>query len=450
MSLFNTIKTGATGLGASGSSLAVIGDNIANLNTRGFKKGRIAFADVMPQFIGSVNGISQVGRGAVTSGVNTMHLQGGFQSTGSALDLAIGGDGFFQVSDPNGGKYYTRDGSFRVDADNYVTTLGGMKLQGYPAVDGQISGQAGPLQLQTTPLPSKVTETLTLNAVLDPNETKGTAGRLGTLTGTADGSAAAPTINELTEEADWSTSITVYDSLGQSHEVTVLFEYLGTGGTGTGPQWSYSAVVDGSELDDGTGNPQGDGFGAKLVDSGTLQFNTDGTLASVTPGTPDTAAWPGADAWTPTFDFGENPGELGNLISNANAGSSAISFQQDGYGTAFMTGLSVNDDGMIMGQYDNGETKVLGQVALARFPANDGLARAGGNLYSETLASGDPTLGVAGTGGRGTISGYALESSNVDLEDEFVNMIQSQRSYQANESTVRASDESLQTLVQLV
>ena len=190
MSLFNTIKTGATGLGASGSSLAVIGDNIANLNTRGFKKGRIAFADVMPQFIGSVNGISQVGRGAVTSGVNTMHLQGGFQSTGSALDLAIGGDGFFQVSDPNGGKYYTRDGSFRVDADNYVTTLGGMKLQGYPAVDGQISGQAGPLQLQTTPLPSKVTETLTLNAVLDPNETKGTAGRLGTLTGTADGSEA--------------------------------------------------------------------------------------------------------------------------------------------------------------------------------------------------------------------------------------------------------------------
>jgi len=443
MSLFNTIKTGATGLGSSGSSLAVIGDNIANLNTRGFKKGRIAFSDVMPQYIGGVNGVSQLGRGAVTSGVNTMHQQGGFQSTGSALDLAIGGDGFFQVSDVQGGNYYTRDGQFRVDSDNYVTTLGGMQLVGYPAVDGQISGQAGPLQLQTTPLPGKATETLTMSAVLDSAATIDDDGDgvtdtpLGTLVATADGSAAAPSIGELTDAADWSTSITVYDSLGQPHEATVLFER-------TGPNaWTYDTVVDGSEV---SGDPDA---GALRMNSGTLTFNSDGTPNTQTVGTETPVTWGGADPFLPTLDFGFNAGEQGSLLQNATT-SSSISFQQDGHATAFMTGLAVQDDGTITGQYDNGEEKVLGQVALARFAANDGLARMGGNMYGQTLASGDPTLGVAGTGGRGDISGYALESSNVDLEDEFVNMIQSQRSYQANASTVRASDESLQTLVQLV
>lgn len=443
MSLFNTIKTGATGLGASGSSLAVIGDNIANINTRGFKKGRIAFADVMPQYIGSVNGVSQLGRGAVTSNVNTMHLQGGFQSTGSALDLAIGGDGFFQVTNGEA-DYFTRDGSFRVDANNNVTTLGGLQLVGYPAVDGQLSGQAGPLQLQTTPLPGKETEELTLNAVLDGSEESTDSAAFATLVGTADGSSGAPSINDLTEEADWSTSITVYDSLGQPHEVTVLFEKT------SATEWTYNAVVDGSEVDaDGDGEPDVPDGGALNVMAGTLTFDTEGNLTGDTPGTPGSVQWSGAEPWTPTFDFGANEGDSGNIISSG-SGNSAVSFTQDGHATAFMTGLSVDDEGMIMGQYDNGEQKVLGQVALARFNANDGLARMGGNLYGQTLASGDPTLGVAGTGGRGDISGYALESSNVDLEDEFVSMIQSQRSYQANASTVRASDESLQTLVQLV
>lgn len=443
MSLFNTIKTGATGLGASGSSLAVIGDNIANLNTRGYKRGRIAFADVMPQFIGSVNGVSQVGRGAVTSGVQSMHLQGGFQSTGSALDMAIAGDGFFQVTNGQG-NYYTRDGSFRVDADNYVTTLGGMQLMGYPAVDGQISGQAGPLQLQTTPLPAQETSTITLNAVLDPDSANATALDLTS----ADGSTTAPTIAELTDQADWSTSITVYDSLGQPHEATVLFEYQGEDGTTGGPSYTYDVVVDGSELDDGTGNPQGPGHGALLVQSGTLAFNADGTLASDTAGTPGAATWPGAEDWTPTLDFGAAGGD-GSIRANGSE-NTVISMQQDGFPTAFLNGLSVSEDGTILGQYDNGEEQVLGRVAIARFNANDGLDRMGGNLYGATLASGDPALDVAGTGGRGTISGFALESSNVDLEDEFVAMIQSQRAYQANASTIRSSDESLQTLVQLV
>lgn len=447
MSLFNTIKTGATGLGASGSSLAVIGDNIANLNTRGFKKGRIAFADVMPQFIGGMNGTSQLGRGAVSSGVQTQHQQGGFQSTGSALDLAIGGDGFFQVTNGEG-NYYTRDGSFRLDADNYVTTLGGMQLMGYPATDGQLTGQAGPLQLQTTPLPAVETSSITMNAILDPDARKGTDGDFATLIGTADGSTAAPSILALSNEADWSTSITVYDSLGQPHEATVLFEYAGEDTTTGGPTYTYDVVVDGAELDDGTGQPQGSGHGARRVQSGTLTFLSDGTLDSDTAGTPDVAEWPGAEAWTPTMDFGAEGGD-GSIRANGQE-STVISIQQDGYPTAFLTGLSVADDGTILGQYDNGEEQVLGQVALARFAANDGLSRMGGNLYGATLASGDPALDVAGTGGRGAISGFALESSNVDLENEFVSMIQSQRSYQANASTVRASDESLQTLVQLV
>lgn len=434
MSLFNTIKTGASGLGASGSSLAVIGDNIANLNTRGYKRGRIAFADVMPQYIGTVNGTSQVGRGATTSTVNTMHLQGGFQSTGSALDMAIGGDGFFQVTDGQK-NYYTRDGSFRLDKDNFVTTLGGLQLQGYPATDGVISGQPGPLQIDGSALPHQVTQTLSLTAQLAPDvaHVPGEVDALRPLDGRD-----ANSINDVTDKGDFHTSITIYDSAGQPHDATVVFEQE------TSNQWSYVVVVDGSEVDESTGG------GAFEVTQGTLDFGTDGMLAAHTAGTGTTATFAGADAWLPTLEFGATGEATGSITANGTDDSTAISFQQDGNASAFLSSVAVDKDGRIMGQYENGESQVLGQVALAKFGANDGLGRVGGNLYEQTLASGDPTLGVAGTGGRGTIAGYALEGSNVDLEDEFVSMIQSQRSYQANASTVRASDESLQVLVQLV
>ncbi|MFT7518345.1 MAG: flagellar hook protein FlgE [Kiritimatiellia bacterium] len=445
MSLFNTLNTGASGLGASGNSMAVIGDNIANINTRGYKRGRIAFADVMPQFIGSVNGTSQLGRGASVSSVSTMHLQGGLQSTGSSLDVAIGGRGFFQVTDGTN-KMFTRDGSFRVSKDNYITTLGGLHLQGFPAIEGQISGQAGDLRLDTTPLGSKATSMMTLNAVLAPEKAWDGSTPLATIIGTADGSAIAPSIQELTSgtSADFHTSITVYDSLGQPHEVTTLMEQTGAN------EWTYYTVVDGSEIDaDDDGIPDNPNGGAKRLSSGTITFDTDGNLTDHTvDGTTSEAQWAGAEDWAPTYDFGFDGGS-GNLANNGKV-SSAISFQQDGYSTAFLTSLNVEGDGTIVGQYDNGESQTLGQIAIASFGADDGLNRMGGNLYTSSLASGDATLGAAGTGGRGNLSGFALEQSNVDLENEFVSMIQSQRSYQANASTVRSSDESLQTLVNLV
>jgi len=340
-----------------------------------------------------------------------------------------------------------------------------MQLMGYAAENGEIGATAGPLQLDVAPLPPKETTLITLAATLpgdiaktmDDSDGDGTAGdtELAGLAAAADGTLSllasptpgtAPTLGQLNEKADFSTSTTIYDSRGQPHEVTVMFEQ-------TGPDsWTYHAFVDGAELDgDGDGVPDEPQAGALQVATGTLTF--DGAeLASVTPGTAlPGAEWSGADAWNPEFDFGGTDGASGKLaIGSKDDQGSAISMQQDGYGSAFLTGLRVEGDGVIMGQYDNGEDLVMGQVALAKFNANDGLTRAGGNLYEATLASGDPTLGIAGTGGRGAVSGYALESSNVDLEDEFVSMIQSQRSYQANASTIRASDESLQTLVQLV
>lgn len=422
MSLFNTIKTGASGLGASGSSLAVIGDNIANLNTRGFKKGRIAFADVMPQYIGGINGPTQVGRGTGTSNVTTLHQQGGFQSSGSALDLAIGGNGFFQVETETGDTFFTRDGSFMVDKDDVLTTQSGLQLMGYPAVDGTISGQAGPLTVDTSPLPAKATEAISFNMVLD-------SGADATATTTL-----PSPIEDIT--SDFSTSVTVYDSLGQAHEMTVHFDRVGAN------DWDYYAVVDGAELDP----PATD---ALVVDAGTLTFDTEGTLTGITPGTGTAATWAGADPWTPTLDFGLNVGDSGKITMNG-AESATTSIQQDGYKTAYMVGIGVEPDGTVVGQYDNREDRILGQVAIAQFTATEGLERVGGNMYRATAQSGDATLGIAGTGGRGDISGYALESSNVDLEDEFVSMIQSQRAYQANASTIRASDEGLQTLIQLV
>jgi len=467
MSLFNTIKTGATGLVTSGASLGVIGNNIANINTRGFKKGRIAFNDLLPQTVGFQNGFIQVGRGAVTSGVDTLHIQGGLQSTGSALDVAITGDGFFMVENERG-KYFTRNGNFRLDNQSFLTNGSGLRVVGFPAGDdGTISGAAEPLQLEQTPRPAIPSSVLTMNVVLNPEESVGTpgtgAGSLKSLIDLADGGAISgttPSIVDLTAEADWSTGTTIYDSLGQAHQVTLMFEReTGTGASG-GPTFNYYAVIDGSELDDGTGNPQGDGFGAKIVDAGRLEFNADGSLnneSAIPAGDPwevastaiSAADWPGADSWTPQFDWGENIADNGSVRANGNE-SAAISITQDGQSTSYLTGLAIESNGIILGKYDNGQEKVLGQMALAKFAANSQLTLVGGNLYQQSIGSGDATLDKPGLGGRGSLSGYALESSNVDLEDEFVGMIQSQRSYQANASTVRAVDESIQTLVQLV
>ncbi len=443
MSLFNTLRTGASGLGASGASLGVIGDNIANLNTTGFKRNRANFADMLPGGTFGLGGPQQLGRGAALNSISVQHSQGALQSSGSSLDIAINGAGFFQVK-AGSEAFYTRDGTFGLDAEGYMVTPAGYRLQGYGAEDGVVSPVVGDLHIDQRPIPPQVTEQITLSMSFQPQGAPydtflANAQAAGSLDGTG------IDLDTFSQDMDHSTSVTVYDSLGQPHDALVVFEQTGL------DTWEYSMLIDAGETDV-AGAVDG---AAHEVMSGTMTFDTDGQLTGITQATSGAAwSWPGAAPWTPTLDLGMDPATGlptdGAAVNNGNDGSATLSVSQDGYAQGNLDNLQVDDEGNILGRYTNGEEIVLGQLAIASFDAEGGLERSGGNLFRATLASGDPALGAPGSGNRGSTVGYALERSNVDLEQEFVDMIQAQRSYQANAGVVSTADETLQELVQLV
>jgi flagellar hook protein FlgE len=448
MSLFNTLATGASGLSATGAGLAVIGDNIANMNTNGYKKGRAQFEDMLPQSVGTRNGISMMGRGVSVGGIGVMHLGGALKPSGSALDMAISGTGFYEVSD--GENYsYTRDGSFHVDKDNYLVNNQGMRVQGYGVVDGTVVTQVNDLQLDMGPISQSETTSLTLDATLsaEAEYLSATGATVTPYAGlTLDGSAAGASIKEASDAADYSTSVTVYDSLGLPRDVTVFFERTGTN------NWSWSAVTDGGAIEGATvPDDEGQAF---EVSSGTLEFDGDGKLTSMTEVATGTAwNWPGAEPFSFNLELGLDPTSgdpIDGQIKMVGSDSFTTTIAQDGYPLSNITNVQVDRDGSIMASYYNGEQRKLGQVGVAIFPSQEGLRRAGGNLFVPTRESGTSALGPAGKGGRGDIIGYATEGSNVDMEEEFVGMIQTQRTYQANAGVIRSSDSSLQVLVNLV
>lgn len=450
MSLFNTLNTGASGMGASSTTLSVIGDNIANIGTTGFKSSSASFADSFPNMVGSLGGSAQIGTGSGLGGIALDFSQGTLVRSSSAIDVAVIGTGFFQVSDGSE-SFYTRDGSFHLDADGYIVNGAGLRLQGYEAQDGQVLPSVGDIQLESGGVPAQATGEISLNMTLsaEADATDEPFEALRTAT-PFDGSASAPTLDDLAGAADFSTSVTVYDSLGLPHDVTVFFERSST----SPDTWSMTAVVDGGSVDtNGDGQPDGEAGHAFQIGAGSVQFGTDGSLTSTT-GLTTAGGWtfPGAEPFAPSFLVGldgsgtATDGEI--RMTGTESYLSTVS--QDGYPAGSLDSLSVGQDGTITGQYTNGQSLVLGQIATATFASDSGLERAGGNLFRATAQSGDPAMGVAGVGGRGTLSGYSLESSNVELEDQFVMMIQAQRAYQANTGVIRTADEALQQLIQLV
>jgi flagellar hook protein FlgE len=444
MSLFNTLAVGASGLGASSSNLSVIGDNIANISTTGFKSSRASFGDMMPEVCGGISGPSIRGLGVRLLGIDVQHTQGTLTDSGNALDTALSGPGFFQVS--NGlQNFYTRDGSFRVDKDHYIVSSNGLRLQGYSVQDNEITSSVGDIRLNLNPIDHKTTTSITLDAVLaadaDFSTTEYTAA-------SKDGTAAAATFADLSVAADYSTSATVYDSLGVAHDVTIFFERVGPN------DWSWSGVVDGGGVDfSGDGVPDGDAGHAFEIASGTMTFDANGQLSAFTSDPTATSwNWPGATTFTFDLNVGLNAAgaPVEGLVRMTGSTSAVSSINQDGYRSANLVSLRVRQDGCILSTYENGEELTLGRIAVALFPAEGGLQRVGGNLYEETGRSGAAALGAPGEGGRGVTAGYALENSNVELEDQFVAMIQAQRSYQANTGVIRTANETLQQLVNLV
>ncbi len=443
MSLFSTLQVGASGLSVASTGLGVSADNIANVNTTGYKRGRASFADFMPQNVFGMSGSNQVGIGAATNKIVNMFGQGSIDTSGNSLDMAISGEGFFVVESDNAA-FYTRNGEFYLDDDGFVVTPDGLNLQGHNATQGTLSSSVEDLLLADWYYLSSATSEITLDAQLSAEEATGTdlAGLdfFGTGTGT-------DTLTDAGDNADFSTSITVYDSLGVGHEVMVLFERSGSN------DWIWRAVVDATEAFDSTStaysSTDGDAF---EISSGTLTFDTSGALSTFTQ--TDTSGWTfeGAAAQTIEMDFGLDASgvETDGLVVLSGDESSVSTVNQDGIASGFLDTIDVEDDGTITGSFTNGETLTIGQVVLATFQAQQELRSVGGTYYAESTGSGEAAVDVAGSGSRGTVSGSALERSNVDLEDEFIGMITMQRSYQANAKTVSTADESLQVLMNMV
>ncbi|MDA8239507.1 MAG: flagellar hook protein FlgE [Nitrospiraceae bacterium] len=423
--MLTSLFTGVSGMNANGTALSVIGDNIANMNTVGFKASRTCFGDVLSQTLTGVAGSSQVGRGVVVSGVSPLFTQGSLQSTQSALDLAIEGDGFFIVSD-GASKYYTRAGQFSLDKDGNISNSDGLILQGFLAdAGGNITSQTGPLQLAATQSPAKMTEKVSLGVNLEASE----AAKTWAFTSP---SATPPDPASYNK----STTLTLYDSQGDAHDVTAHFVKTGDNA------WTAHYV-----FQDATG---------QYVEAGSqnLAFDTDGSLVNDNNAAIAFNWGPAVAAGSITFNYGTGTGETpaGTGLDGTTQFSSpfsVLSQSQDGYGAGSLKNVSISEDGIVTGIFTNGQTREIGQVILARFIAPERLTKLGRNLYGESYDSGQAISGTPETSGLGRLLANTLEQSNVDLAQEFVNMIAAQRGFQANSRVITTTDQLMQELVNL-
>jgi len=423
MTLLNSMYTGVSGLQANGLGISIVGDNIANVNTIGFKASRGNFADVLQQTIlGSAGTPNQLGGGVRLNNVQQLFTQGMLQGTSMATDLAISGAGFFILKGTVSGvtgNFYSRAGQFTIDKDGYLVNPDGLRVQGYSiAPDGTVQSTLGDLNLTAVNVPPRPTTEITMTANLD-----------------ASASIMTWDPNDPANTSNFSTSITVYDSLGNAHQVEVYFVKTADN------TWEWHAMVDGGEVVGGT-----PGVPFEIA-SGQLTFTTDGELDTevINNNTVDfVGATPGQVI---DFDFGDSittDGGTGLAGTTQFASPSSINFQsQDGFATGTLQMVTVTPDGMIMGTFSNGEVRPVGQIALATFQSTEGLDRLGNNLFTESRASGEPLVGAANTGNRGTIHAYNLELSNVDLAEQFVHLIALQRGFQSNAKVINTADQML-------
>jgi flagellar hook protein FlgE len=410
-SMFSAIS----GLRAHQTWMDVIGNNIANVNTTGFKVGRVRFTDILSQLVRGASGPTetrgginplQIGLGAVVGAVDTIHTQGALQLTGKPSDLAIQGDGFFVVSDGSQ-TLYTRDGAFDIGSDlRLVNPSNGFYVLGWQADANGNVDTAGPVGPITIPIGQQLdavpTTQITVQGNLDANQ---------------DPAAATP---------HFVTKVSITDSLGKRHEFYILFDKAEETNT-----WNYTLQENDPDFELGE------------TTSGTLVFDEDGNLdldASNIGAVVLNSTAGGASSITVMPDFSR----LTQLAAPYSANAAA-----NGAPAGSLTTFTVSQSGQVLGIYSNGVTKVVGQIALALFTNPGGLMKVGGNAYQPTVNSGEPIVGPADSGGRGKIASGYLEMSNVDLAQEFTSMIMAQRGFQANSRVITTSDEVLQELVNL-
>jgi flagellar hook protein FlgE len=411
-----------SGLTGAAQNLDVIGNNVANASTVGFKEARAQFADMYASMLGG-SGSNQVGIGTQVAAIAEQFTQGNISTTGNPLDVAINGGGFFRELS-NGAVTYSRDGQFSLDASGFIVNSSGAQITGYPAsAAGQISN-APPVSLQLSQAPVSPKATTDVNVVLNLDSAA-------TVPPTSPFSAAdANTYNS-------STSVTVYDSLGNPQTLSLYFVKAGPNA------WNAYAT-------DGTGATQAFSTAVPPAVSAPIAFGTNGALSSGPSLGNITLNPPGAAALTMAISLAPPIGSTSTAVTTQYGVPFAVSSNnQDGYTTGELAGYSIAKDGTISGRYTNGQTRALGQICLANFVNPQGLVAQGGNQFVQSAASGAPVVGTASSGTFGTLQSGALEQSTVDLTKELVNMITAQRVYQANAETVKTQDQVQQTLMNL-
>jgi flagellar hook protein FlgE len=460
--MMRSLYSGVSGLQNHQIRMDVLGNNISNINTTGFKKGRVNFQDMLSQTLSGaakptdeVGGVNpkQVGLGMNIATIDTIHTQGSLQTTGVMTDLAVQGEGFFILQDGEK-RFYTRDGSFGIDRDGLlVNPANGMRVQGWQAVtiDGlTMINTAADIDDLVIPVgdkdPAAATTEVQLACNLDKRTPEIPPG-------------AAP---QTVLEGTWSTTFDIYDSFGNVHQLQVNFIKV----AGIANRWQAEVIVD----------PQAETPTNTLVEVGAannadnlffIDFDNLGSLAAVLDAQGDTIA-EGALQVQVSFDVPEAtvpPGEVAvRQLFNLNLGgvgayrnavtqfaerSSTKAITQNGYPMGYLESFKIDQNGVITGVYSNGTNRPIGQVALSAFTNPGGLEKAGENTYVVSNNSGDPRIDAAGVAGKGKIIAGALEMSNVDLAEQFTDMIVTQRGFQANSRTITTSDQMIQELLTL-
>ncbi len=410
--MIGSLFAGISGLNANATAMTVIGDNIANVNTTAFKSNRSSFANVLSQSLGG-SIANDIGRGVEFWGTSPLWTQGSLENTGSATDLAINGKGLFVVNDPSGSSFYTRAGLLTLNELGQMVNPDDLIVQGYE-IDA--SGNMGNLADISIPgdrvSPPARTTTFTFDINLDGGAATG---------------------------ATYATSQTVYDSLGNAIPLSLTFTKEAAAQT-----WTVVATAP-STTAPITFTP----LVGPAAPTATFVFDSSGNLtAPSTDLAVDMTMTNGAANLQINWDLVDASGALGDITGYSSP--SNTTFQaQDGFASGVLRGISVDESGFVTAAYSNGQLIPVFQIAMADFPAYEGLTKLGGNLYAESRNSGQPLPGVAGDGRLGSITPMAIEMSNVDLAQEFVKMITTQRAFQANSRVITTSDEILNELINL-
>ena len=424
MSLFSTLYIGVSGMASNGAGIEVAGDNIANVNTVGFKRTRANFGDVMKE---SLEGSSHlgIGSGSTLLGVSRLYTQGAMVGTGNNLDLAISGEGFFVVNATKGVDdvtlAYTRAGQFHIDKDGFIVNESNYRLQGHVSdASGNMTRTVSDLRIAIENIQPRETNEISLKMNLD-NRVPITA---------------AFDVTSPDTTSDYTATVTIYDSVGKAYDARVYFEHANPAAPAA-DTWNIHVMVGNNEVL--THELGFDNTGA-LVVSNRIGGNWN----------PDAPAQQNVQL---TFDPGElrNPPASSGLegITSFASPSTVLSQSQDGFAAGSLVGVEIDEEGVMNARYSNGRTFQGGRVILAKFNSKDGLRRVGENLYIESQESGPAALAEAATGGRGVVHQATLEQSNVDISEEFIDMIRFQRAFQANSRTVTTTDELLVEVVNL-